>query len=251
MTRCFRMMAPVALLATASVAMAHHHHVTVRTATGTPGEPLVMAVGYYEKEADLSIDPKTGQILDGEMPFEVHLPTLLAKGPLAGMYTGEGLSLTSDFFAADGLLDGADIYYEMLSVTPVEGESTTAAWCTTDEESGEIVIEAVLGAETREARSLHVGFNGHPHGQLMAVGAEGEYDVTLVAWDANGIFGDSQPVVVRVHAMVPTPDFDGNGIVDGADLGFLLASWGTHEADLNGDEITDGADLGILIGSWS
>ncbi len=42
----------------------------------------------------------------------------------------------------------------------------------------------------------------------------------------------------------------GNLVVDGADLGYLLGSWGSPAADLNGDGNTDGADLGILLGAW-
>lgn len=45
-------------------------------------------------------------------------------------------------------------------------------------------------------------------------------------------------------------DFDGSGVVDGADLGTLLGSWGEPGADLNGDETTNGADLGILLSAW-
>jgi len=47
-------------------------------------------------------------------------------------------------------------------------------------------------------------------------------------------------------------DLDGNGIIDGADLGALLAVWGTPDAaaDLNGDGIVDGADLGVLLSAW-
>jgi formylglycine-generating enzyme required for sulfatase activity len=43
-----------------------------------------------------------------------------------------------------------------------------------------------------------------------------------------------------------------DGVVDGADLGALLVTWGTStsESDLNGDAIVDGADLGILLGHW-
>ncbi|MFO0873492.1 MAG: hypothetical protein U0575_05915 [Phycisphaerales bacterium] len=47
------------------------------------------------------------------------------------------------------------------------------------------------------------------------------------------------------------PDIDCNGIVDGADLGALLASWGTSGAgDLDGNGIVDGADLGALLAAW-
>lgn len=45
-------------------------------------------------------------------------------------------------------------------------------------------------------------------------------------------------------------DFDGNGLVDGSDLGTLLGDWGTALADLDGDGTTNGADLGALLGHW-
>ncbi|MBM4112737.1 MAG: hypothetical protein FJ253_05090 [Phycisphaerae bacterium] len=48
-------------------------------------------------------------------------------------------------------------------------------------------------------------------------------------------------------------DLDGNGIVDGEDLGALLGSWGACSgcpADLNGDGVVDGDDLGTLLGNW-
>ncbi|HMN96444.1 MAG TPA: hypothetical protein PKC43_09045 [Phycisphaerales bacterium] len=46
-------------------------------------------------------------------------------------------------------------------------------------------------------------------------------------------------------------DLDDNGVVDGADLGRLLALWGgPGVGDLNGDGVVDGADLGILLGAW-
>ena len=45
-------------------------------------------------------------------------------------------------------------------------------------------------------------------------------------------------------------DYDGNGTVDGSDLGQLLGSWGTPGGDLNDDGTTDGADLGIFLGGW-
>jgi len=45
-------------------------------------------------------------------------------------------------------------------------------------------------------------------------------------------------------------DINGDGIVDGADLGALLASWGTPVNDLNGDGTVNGADLGILLSDW-
>ena len=62
---------------------------------------------------------------------------------------------------------------------------------------------------------------------------------------------------VTVTSITPAPacpgDFDGGGLVDGADLGVLLAQWGACpgcQPDLNGDGIVDGADLGVLLAGW-
>ncbi|MFO0872983.1 MAG: hypothetical protein U0575_03305 [Phycisphaerales bacterium] len=46
-------------------------------------------------------------------------------------------------------------------------------------------------------------------------------------------------------------DLNNDGVVDGADLGLLLAAWGTTgPGDLNGDGVVDGADLGELLAWW-
>ncbi|MFO0873015.1 MAG: hypothetical protein U0575_03470 [Phycisphaerales bacterium] len=45
-------------------------------------------------------------------------------------------------------------------------------------------------------------------------------------------------------------DFDGNGVIDGADLGVLLSGWGQPGTDLTGDGTTNGADLGVLLAAW-
>ena len=48
-------------------------------------------------------------------------------------------------------------------------------------------------------------------------------------------------------------DLTGDGRVDGADLGLMLAAWGNsgHPADLDGSGMVDGADLGLLLAWWS
>ena len=48
-------------------------------------------------------------------------------------------------------------------------------------------------------------------------------------------------------------DLNVDGIVNGADLGVLLGSWGACTecpADTDGDGVVGGADLGILLGNW-
>jgi hypothetical protein len=62
---------------------------------------------------------------------------------------------------------------------------------------------------------------------------------------AASVFGPSAPP--------STPgDFNGDGLVDGLDLGVMLSQWGTDgSADLNGDGLVDGSDLGMLLANWT
>ena len=47
-------------------------------------------------------------------------------------------------------------------------------------------------------------------------------------------------------------DFNGDGFIDGYDLGMLFAGWGMDgETDINGDGITNGEDMGILLENWT
>lgn len=52
-------------------------------------------------------------------------------------------------------------------------------------------------------------------------------------------------------------DIEGDGNVDGADLGLLLGAWGpcvvcsNCPADMTGDCVVDGADLGVVLGAWT
>ncbi|GAG32429.1 unnamed protein product, partial [marine sediment metagenome] len=52
----------------------------------------------------------------------------------------------------------------------------------------------------------------------------------------------------------PEGDLNGDGCVDQADLGMLLADWGCTGGDCPGDVDDDGdtdqADLGILLAHW-
>ena len=48
-------------------------------------------------------------------------------------------------------------------------------------------------------------------------------------------------------------DFNGDGMVDGADFGYILAAWGTCGGcaeDLNGDGEVNGADVGLVLSVW-
>lgn len=63
--------------------------------------------------------------------------------------------------------------------------------------------------------------------------------------DGDGMIGKCAPPL--------NADLNGDGLVNGADLGILLAAWGTNNtaADLNGDGFVGGADLGLLLSEWT
>jgi hypothetical protein len=46
-------------------------------------------------------------------------------------------------------------------------------------------------------------------------------------------------------------DLNGDGVVNGSDLGRLLGGWGQPGVtDINGDGVTNGTDLGLMLGDW-
>ena len=76
------------------------------------------------------------------------------------------------------------------------------------------------------------------------IGAAG-FD-TLTGW---GML--NAETAVRAALPLPCPgDLTGDRIVNGTDLGQLLATWGTQQGDISGDGTTDGIDMGILLSGW-
>jgi hypothetical protein len=57
---------------------------------------------------------------------------------------------------------------------------------------------------------------------------------------------------IDIDAAACPADLTDDGVVDGNDLGSLLAAWGAAggPADLTGDGVVDGNDLGQLLAAW-
>jgi len=78
-----------------------------------------------------------------------------------------------------------------------------------------------------------------------------QHNLPAVDGFTDAIRDFARSVAVECEPKPPTADLDGDGIVDGADLGLLLQQWGSGgSADLNGDGVVDGIDLGILLQQW-
>jgi probable HAF family extracellular repeat protein len=71
---------------------------------------------------------------------------------------------------------------------------------------------------------------------------------------AYGEDADEEHVAILLTPIPPVPgDLTCDWVVDGEDLGLLLAAWDSADAkaDLNGDGVVDGADLGVLLVNWT
>ena len=140
-----------------------------------------------------------------------------------------------------------------------------------------------LGVEssTYDHASVSVSGNGGATWTLVWDHVGGSFEETSwseQSYDISGVADGSSDVKVRftmgttdgsvtycgwnlddivIEGILPSGgvpgDLNGDGIVNGADMGLLLASWGACsgcDADLNGDGLVDGGDLGLLLSNW-
>ena len=74
------------------------------------------------------------------------------------------------------------------------------------------------------------------------------------AWQPGGS-GAALTLTVEGTVGLPNPaDINGDGVVNGIDLSFVLSAWGacaSCQADINRDGTVDGFDLAVLLTAWS
>jgi len=77
--------------------------------------------------------------------------------------------------------------------------------------------------------------------------------VEIFDFDGDFVIGPADRAAFLERFKGQIADLNGDGVVDGADLGILLTAWGSTDclADLDGNGIVNGADLGILLAAWS
>lgn len=151
---------------------------------------------------------------------------------------------------------------------------------TIDDATENAFIAAAFGDPNGAARSLWIGFNDqYTEGYFSWVagvapsfvnwaraepdgGIDSDPQQDHAAMGPDGLWFDAPfdgGASAPIFGVVELPggsgilgDLDGNGAVDGADLGALLGAWGAVGglADLNCDGEVDGGDLGIVLGAW-
>jgi hypothetical protein len=135
-----------------------------------------------------------------------------------------------------------------------------------------ITVQWPAGGGTRTLLNLAEGLSwtAYPDARLGDLQGDGTVDGS--DWAAMAAFGpgpiapgremfdfdgdgDLDPIDAEAfwaRSSVRRGDLNGDGTVDGADLGAMLGSWGgsNNAADLNLDGSVGGADLGALLGGW-
>ena len=110
--------------------------------------------------------------------------------------------------------------------------------------------ESLGGGVTRYTWVAGEGCHAVEHFRRQGGGHDVPSFATTVIWDfvsqhaLDGVIGCTDESI--------DGDFNGDGIVDGADLARVLGAWGTDApgGDLNGDGIVDGADLALVLANW-
>lgn len=116
----------------------------------------------------------------------------------------------------------------------------------------EPVYRSDLAMMDAAAPTTVLDWNPHPNGASVE-----DIEVSQQAVYVAGDFGTMglnfrfRPGLAVFDFPCPA-DLDGDGVVNGADLGILLGLWGSDDslADLTGDQLVNGADLGELLGAW-
>ena len=92
------------------------------------------------------------------------------------------------------------------------------------------------------------------HGWIMTADVSQPRTVRQFASRESSVASARPTLIVVFEAGGIPGDFNGDGDVNGADLGLLLGAWGPCPGcpeDLNGDGVVSGADIGLLLVAWT
>lgn len=159
---------------------------------------------------------------------------------------------TDSVFAGSGLAELVGAVFEGYVVVPVNGSYT---FFLESDDGSRLVVDGVPvlindGLHAMVEKSGVVALEAGAHAVRIEF-FERYGGAGLIARIAGPTL-EKRVVPASMLRHEGTADLDGNGLVDGADLGIMLGAWGTGDpwVDLNGDGTVNGADLGILLGAW-
>ncbi len=237
-----------------------------------PGVTLNIGAGPFTSTGDILIDAgansvRTGDFLQDNGVVTVDGSLTVNVGSYAmsgGILTGGG-ALHGDVVNSGGIVNpGLDVGTLTIDGDYAQDSDGLLQFETTGLREGEFDRLHVTGKATlsgRFAMAATGGYKPQIGDEFVLITAdeiEGEFDCAqfLGVSNTNGVLFIYEPHQVRLKVLiVPPTDFNEDGIVDGADLGLLLANYGPcgEECcpfDLNGTGFVDSGDLGYLLALW-
>ena len=148
------------------------------------------------------------------------------------------LSPVFDGASVDGMVGAAPGLDQMdVSISNNGGSNWVALETVTDSTSTWVTVEFAIESVITPTNQMRLRF---------VCGDYNEGSVVECGVDNLRVFG------LDCDDSIPG-DLNGDGLVNGADVGIFLAVWGTNDpnADLNGDGFVTGADLGLLVAVWT
>lgn len=161
-------------------------------------------------------------------------------------------------------LDGVD--WRVVPSIVADGAFPTLGWSDSTpyaEESGLVPtdftrpVDPELGTGSITGLSFEemiAGYDGAGGGAGIDLASVGLAAIRYVRIVNDGV--NSTPEIDAIADVSPveaSPDVNGDGRIDGADMGLILARWGRvdPDTDLDGDGVTGGSDLGLFLAAWS
>ncbi len=171
-------------------------------------------------------------------------------GPIR-VWDGDSFELTSP----SGALAGERLRLSFLTVNATSGDGPVPGFDLAVQSDGgwhrhlNMTLLAAPGATAPEPGTYLAPLQLYS----TAAGVEASEEFWLVLNGGSDAASFAAALSAAMDAIDPacTGDIDASGVVDGADLGILLSTWGaTGPADLDANGTVDGADLGILLSAW-
>jgi len=177
------------------------------------------------------------EILEGKTPFS----TIGASG--------SGIPSSLNCSSGNGPQVETDVWFRFIA--PCTGTFTIST-CDAGFDSRIDVFDGTGGCPSPGATPYTCGDDEcGDDASVSSLALEGQVLLVRIG-SPDGSVGEGVMQVECEPLNPPNPaDFNGDGVVDAADLGLLIAAWGTAKADLNGDGTTNSADIGILLVAWS
>jgi len=168
---------------------------------------------------------------------EIYSPPYLFRGPRPDIATAPGAVGYGQSFAVDASIPGGTQEIHRVALVRLGAATHSAEFDQRHLWLDFVPADADDPEQSRVVASAPAKPTLAPPGHYMLFVLDSDMvpSVARIIRLGNGLFGD----------------LNGDGTVDGADLGILLNAWGhSGPGDLDGNGVVDGADLGLLLNAW-